>query len=215
MKKCFLTGLAVLMPVILTAIVISFLFDLFTDPFLHMVTEFVQHLKSSMQWSFSEGATLFLSRFFAFIFVCILLLVLGAFARWFFLRPIIIAIEKLLGRIPLVKTVYKIMREMITALFATDGKKAFKRPVIFPFPDDPIYCVGFETGEIAKECQEKVSDPLLPIFIPTAPHPISGFLFLMPEKKVKSFDMNNEDALKYLLSCGLVYPGSTNPPDTE
>ena len=75
------------------------------------------------------------------------------------------------------------------------------------FPSKDSYCVGFESGEIPEECQSKVKEKLKPVFVPTAPHPISGYLVMAKEKEVFSIDMKNEDAVKFTVSCGLILPG--------
>ena len=110
-----------------------------------------------------------------------------------------------MSRIPLIKTVYNVSRDIIAALFSSDGKKAFKHPVMIPFPHRPTYLVGFQAGEVAEEIKNTVATPLISVFTPTAPHPISGFLMLIPEKDVYKLDMTNEEAVKYLVSCGLIY----------
>jgi len=113
-----------------------------------------------------------------------------------------------MGKIPVVRWVYKLCREVFSALFATDGKKIFKEPVMAPFPDAPNYCLGFRSGEAPAECEEKLGRPLVSVFAPTAPHPISGFLFILPEDEIKSLEMTNEDAIKFLVSCGVILPAS-------
>ena len=72
-----------------------------------------------------------------------------------------------------------------------------------------------EAGEVAEECQEKVGIPLTTVFAPTAPHPISGFLFMLPTKDVLSVDMNNEETIKFLVSCGMILPESEKTESDE
>ncbi len=85
--------------------------------------------------------------------------------------------------------------------------KAFTKTAMVAFPSKDSYCVGFESGEIPEECQSKVTEKLKPVFVPTAPHPISGYLVMAKEKEVFSIDMKNEDAVKFTVSCGLILPG--------
>jgi uncharacterized membrane protein len=116
--------------------------------------------------------------------------------------------NNVLYKIPFINTVYKVSRDIFTAIFSSDGKKAFKRPVMIPFPCKPNFCLGFEAGQVAEECQQKVNVPLTSVFAPTAPHPISGFLFLIPTADVHSIDMSNEEVVKFLVSCGTILPES-------
>lgn len=217
MKKYLITGLIVLLPAVLTLIIIVFLFDLFTGPFLNLVSPFVRFLQTKLPFVLPVGLSIFISRLFALIFLCIFILILGVVTRWFLVKNLIGWANRILFRIPFINTVYKVSRDVFAALFSTDGKKAFKRPVMIPFPGRPNFCFGFEAGEVAKECQEKVNTPLVSVFCPTAPHPISGFLFLMPEEDVYDVDMSNEEVVKFLVSCGMIVPkketGQENDPD--
>ncbi len=206
MKKYLLTGFVLLLPLVLTLMVIFFLFDLFTAPFVNIVGPIVVAIQSKLHFVLPEDLTLFLSRLFALIFLCIFILLLGMVTQWLVIKNLIGWTNLLISKIPFIKTVYKVSSDVFSALFSTDGKKAFKRPVMMPFPCRPNFCLGFEAGEVAQECQEKVKSPLVSVFVPTAPHPISGFLFLAPEKDVYPIDMTNEEVVKFLVSCGMIVP---------
>nr|NGX29994.1 hypothetical protein [Candidatus Anoxychlamydiales bacterium] len=132
--------------------------------------------------------------------------VLGVIARWFFFRSLINLMNKIFSKIPLVKTIYTSLKDIISS-FMKKGSKAFTKTAMVAFPSKDSYCVGFESGEIPEECQKKVKEKLKPVFVPTAPHPISGYLVMAIEKEVFSIDMKNEDAVKFTVSCGLILPG--------
>ena len=206
MRKAFITGLIILLPVALTLMIIFFLFDFFTGPFVPIVSALLSQIEAKLHFTLPPGLDLFISRLFALILLSIFILLLGAAARWFLIRKFLHGTHLLISRIPLIKSVYKVSREVFHALFSGEGKKAFKDPVIFPFPSPPAYAVGFHVGEVAQECQEKVDTPLISVFMPTAPHPISGFLFLVPERDVRKIEMMNEEVFKFLVSCGMIHP---------
>lgn len=206
MKKHLLTGLIILLPVALTLMIIIFLFDFFTEPFVTIVGPLVGFLQEKANVHLPEGLTLFISRLLSLIFLCLFILLLGFITQLFLVKMVMNWGNLILFRIPFFKTVYKVSRDIFAALFSADGKKAFKNPVMIPFPSKPNYCLGFEAGEVAKECQDKVKTPLISVFVPTAPHPISGFLFLIPESDVKRVDMTNEEVVKFLVSCGMILP---------
>jgi len=206
MKKYLITGLVILMPVVLTTMIIAFLFDFFTEPFVHIIGHFFALVQMHFAFTLSDGLTLFISRVLIIIFLFMFILTLGIVAHWFVIKKVLSGTHHLISRIPIVKSVYKISREIISAFFALDGKKAFHHPVLVPFPSDSLFCVGFSAGEVAKECQQKIATPLISVFVPTAPHPISGFLFLMPQTEVHTLNMTNEEAIKFLVSCGMVCP---------
>ncbi len=206
MKKHLLTGLVILLPIALTLMVIIFLFDLFTAPFVAIVDPLVLFLQKITHIALPKEITLFLSRIFSLIFLCIFILLLGMITQIFLIRTLIQWGNWILFKIPFIKTVYKASKEIFSALFSPEGKKAFKRPVMIPFPASPNHCLGFEAGEILGECQKKLSTPLVPVFVPTAPHPISGFLFFIPQGDIIEVDMTNEDVVKFLVSCGMIVP---------
>ncbi len=208
MKKYLITGLIILMPVALTIFIIAFLFDFFTTPFVSIVSEIVSLIQTKLPFMLPKGLAVFLSRILSLILICALIFILGIFGRWFFIKSFFKWTNKAIARIPLVSSVYKISREVISAIFSADGKKMFKEPVMVPFPDDPNFCVGFSSGDAPIECEKKVGRPLISVFAPTAPHPISGFLFILPKDDVRPLDMTNEDAVKFLVSCGVILPAS-------
>ena len=202
MKKALMTGFITLLPLTLTIMVIVFLFDLFTNPFLPLVHASL----SALHIELPPAAAIFVTRLIGFFLLCLLILFLGFIARQFFLKGLIRAMHGLFSRIPLIKTVYEVSRDVFGALFAPEGKPAFKEPVFYPFPHAPYYSVGFNTGTAPKECERAVGKKLCSVFAPTAPHPISGFLFLIAEQDLYPASMTKEDALKFLVSCGVILP---------
>lgn len=212
MKKYFVTGLIILMPVALTLMVIVFLFNLFTTPLVDLIKDLVTLIETKTATSLPPNLIPFVSRVLALIFLCLFILFLGLIARWFLVKNFIGLANQILSRIPIVKTVYKVSRDIVSALFSMDGKKAFKEPVMIPFPAPPAFGLGFHAGEVAEECQEKVNTPLVSVFFPTAPHPISGFLFLVPKQAVHKIDMTSEEVVKFLVSCGMIHPSSGQTP---
>ncbi|MBF8263286.1 MAG: hypothetical protein HW387_951 [Parachlamydiales bacterium] len=206
MKKYLFTGMIILLPVALTIWIVVFLFDFFTTPFVHIVEKLLVQFEMALSVSIPHVVNIFISRLISLILLCIFTLVLGVVARWIFIRNMIRATHSVMAKIPFIKTVFKVSRDVFSAIFSQDGKKAFQRPVMIPFPDYPNHSLGFVVGNVPHECQEKVNVPLKAIFSPTAPHPISGFLFLVEEKDVYSLDMTNEDTVKFLVSCGMIVP---------
>lgn len=211
MKKYLLTGLILLLPIVLTYLVIRFLFDLFTTPFLNIVNDFLHWASHNVPITPSPGMDLFISRLLALILLTLVIFFLGIVARWFFFKNLFGWTHKILSKIPLIKTVYQVSKDCVSALISTDGKKAFKKTLLFPFPSFSTFGLGLEAGEVAKEIQEKVKEPLVSVFAPTAPHPIGGFLLLIPKKDLHYIDMTNEEAFKYLVSCGLIQPEERDP----
>src|SRR5690606_9986208 len=136
--------------------------------------------------------------------LCLLILLLGFVTQTLLVQSAIAGLHKAMGRIPFVKTIYKISVDIFSALFSADGKQAFKQPVMIPFPAPPNFSLGLVCGEVAEEIQSKIDRPLIAVFMPTAPHPISGFLFLVPQNEVCFPDMSKEEVVKFLVSCGTI-----------
>ena len=201
MKKYLLTGVLILLPIALTVFVIIILFDFLTDPFL-AVTKLVLESTNSQLVHYPETLT-FIARFITLIFLFIFTLILGFFARSLFMNKMVASINFLFSKMPLIKNVHKISQDVFSSIISEEDRKAFNTPVIVPFPSSKTFVVGFKTGKIPKICQEKSSDILTPVFVPTI-HLITGCLILVPEKDIKEVNMSNEMAVKFTISCGIV-----------
>jgi uncharacterized membrane protein len=213
MKKHFITGLIILMPVVLTLLILIFIIDFFTNPFLTVIENLLLHIK--ITHTLSPQAVTFISRIVVLSFLFFLILILGVIARWFFFRSIINLTNKILSKTPFVKTIFNITRDIAGAFVSHGEKKAFKKPVLIMFPSKKSFSVGFETGEIPPICQKHVKEPLTPVFVPTAPHPISGYLLMVKKKCVDNISMTNEEAIKFTVSCGIITPEDKEPIKTK
>ncbi len=199
MKKYFITGLATLLPTTLTLIVIYYLFTLLTDPFVGLVTNLLSNYVTN------PIAILIISKIGALLLLLISILLLGYLCKRLFFDPVIQWIERIFLKIPLVKTIYKISAE-VTKAFFSQGTQSFKRPVLVPFPHDKSKAMGFVTSETAPNFVNKELNINCSVFVPTAPHPLSGFILLMEEKEITSLDISTEEAFKFILSCGMLPP---------
>jgi len=216
MKKYLFAGFITLFPIALTIIVVLWLFELFTAPFVGLAERLVLSYESQLGISLQnhEILVVFISRIVVFIFLFILILLLGFFGRKFFFKLFLRLTDKLFLRIPIIKTIYHLINEITKSVFSQD-KKTFKQTVLLPFPNDNSHAIGFVTGPVP-EAFKKVS-PIsdLSVFVPTSPQPISGFLLLTPKKLAYPVDVSIEDAFKFLLSCGVMHPGEAPPPDDK
>jgi len=206
MKKYFITGLVILLPVAFTLAIVAFVFNLLTVPFVGIVkTVFGKYQL------FKEGF-LFLSAdqvqtLFAQILIlsCLFFLVigLGFIARWFFFHTFLRFAEFIVKRIPLVRTIYKTCQDVIKTIFSSKAK-SFKQVVLAPFPNPNVYIIGFITQESL--VIKGVHDDAVAVFIPTTPNPTSGFLMMFRSCDLFYLDMKVEEAFKTIISCGVVYP---------
>lgn len=209
MKKYFFTGFITLLPIALTLIIVSWLFNLFTAPLAGITETLILAYEKNLGLSLANHDTLviFLSRIFAFILLFALILFLGFCGQKFLINVFLKIPERLFGHIPLVGTVFRLSKDITKAIFS-DSKKTFKETVLLPFPHRDALAVGFVTGEtppLFNQVDKPHTD--LAVFVPTAPHPMSGFVLLTPKKIVMPVDVSVEDAFKFLISCGVIHPG--------
>ncbi len=209
MKKYFFTGLAILLPLALTLWIFSYLVDLFTGPFLELVREPLQKYSENLPFFPRKGGLILISRLIVLLGLLIFTFLLGMIGRWFLFRSLIQITQKILLKIPFIRVIYKVTKEIASAFFGGEKSGAFRYPVLIPFPSETSWCIGFVTGETLPEVKKKVSEDLMPVFIPTAPHPISGYIVLASEKEIKKVEMSAEEAIKLTVSCGVIMPGES------
>lgn len=192
MKKHFVTGLVILLPVALTLWIVSFIFDFLTDPFLGLAESALGSLGvESQQTRTVIGKLLALSFLFA------LIIGIGALGRYFLFSYFMSLSDALLKRIPVISSVYKTSQELINTLMSTSGK-SFKQVVLVPFPHQKAFSVGF----ISRDDLE--IDGKIAVFIPTTPNPTSGFLIMYTRDQLIPLDLKVEEALRFVISCGVL-----------
>lgn len=135
----------------------------------------------------------------------LLILATGALASNIIGGRIVQVFDGLMMRIPLARTVYSATKQISDALLQ-QKRGAFKQAVLVEWPRHGIYTVGFVTGETRGEAQEKTAERVLNVFVVTTPNPTTGFLCLVPESQVTPLEMSVEDALKLVISAGIVTP---------
>ncbi|NGX35375.1 MAG: hypothetical protein K1000chlam1_00198, partial [Candidatus Anoxychlamydiales bacterium] len=113
--------------------------------------------------------------------------------------------DKVLHKIPLVNKVYKTTQEIVKTLFITD-KDSFKQVVMAPFPYKGLYSLGLVSRPSPETCSNAVNEELISVFVPTTPNPTTGFLLLFKKDDLIYLDMKTEDAIKYIVSCGVIVP---------
>lgn len=116
--------------------------------------------------------------------------------------------EALLARIPVVKSIYYSVKQVSDTLFSGNGE-AFRKVLLVRFPHQDAWAIAFQTSAPAQEIGARMEEDYVSVFIPTAPSPVNGFFFFVRRSEVVTLDMSVDDALKYIVSMGVVAP---NPP---
>lgn len=214
MKKTFLAGLATLLPITITVVVVVFTVDILTAPFTGLVEDLISYHGGQVA-GHHRYLLVIVSRLIVLFLFTIVILILGALGRRIFFSWFIKLTNGLLNKIPIVKTIYRISRDITKNVFSEDNKTLFKGTVAVPFPHEKSLALGLLSGAPPKEIEtnedSRIKDKSLKsIFVPTAPHPISGFLLMYSDHEVKALDIETEDLFKFLLSCGIYKPGEKN-----
>lgn len=211
MKKSFSTGLIILLPFALTLWVVTYLFDLFTGPLFSLIEKTLLWYEKKQGLSLVHHETLvsFLSHVAALILTFFFIVALGYLGRKFFFNALLKATNALITRIPIVGTIYRLTKDITKAMLSSD-KKTFQETILIPFPSPDTYSVGFVTGDVPHDLKKYIPETEVTVFVPTAPHPVSGYVLFCPKKLVQSVDVSVEDTFKFLLSCGVIPPPQKN-----
>jgi uncharacterized membrane protein len=113
--------------------------------------------------------------------------------------------DKLLSRIPVVNSVYKAVKQVSDTLFAPNGN-AFRKAVLVQYPRQDAWTIAFLTGAPGGDIRNHLEGDYISIYVPTTPNPTSGFFLMMPRRDVVELDMTVDEALKYIISMGVVAP---------
>lgn len=217
MKKYFITGLIILLPLALTIAIVVFIFNLLTVPFLGIVKTVFDRYDL-----FESGSLLLNADQFQNLLAQLLILVslffiaigLGFIARWFFIKAFFKFAEYVVKRIPLVRTIYKTCQEIIKTLF-TSKTNSFKQVVLVRFPNPDTFSIGLVTREEIPSLSNTSHADVVAVFVPTTPNPTSGFMIMFKQADLIYLDMKVEDAFKYIISCGVISPPFNALPKEE
>ena len=113
--------------------------------------------------------------------------------------------ERLLNRIPVVRSIYSSVKQLTETLFTNSGQ-SFNKVVLVQFPHPQAWAVGFLTGTAAAEARLRTGRDLVNVFVPTTPNPTSGFFLMVPREQLVELDMSVDEGLKLMLSIGVVQP---------
>jgi uncharacterized membrane protein len=135
------------------------------------------------------------------------LILIGALTANLFGRAIVSWGEDLVGRMPIVRNVYRAVKQIFETVLSKQGG-AFKKVVLIEFPRKGMWSLGFLTGEPMQEFRDKIAGggPLVGVFLPTTPNPTTGFLVYVSPEDVIEVDLTIEETAKLQISAGLIVP---------
>jgi uncharacterized membrane protein len=134
-----------------------------------------------------------------------ILLVTGVIAANFFGARLILFWESILGRIPVVKSIYSSVKQVSDTLLSDSGN-AFRKALLVEFPHENSWTIAFLTGTPAPAVAAHLAEEHVSVYVPTTPNPTSGYFIMVPKSRVRELDMTVDEALKYVISMGVVAP---------
>jgi uncharacterized membrane protein len=111
-----------------------------------------------------------------------------------------------MNRIPVVRSIYTSVKQVADTLFSGSGN-AFSKALLVQYPRQGSWTIAFLTGTPGGEVAKHLGQPMVSVYVPTTPNPTSGFFLMMPKADVIELEMSVDDALKYIISMGVVVPG--------
>jgi uncharacterized membrane protein len=206
MKRYFLVGLAFLLPIVLTLMIANFAINVLTAPFLGLVKSIFSY--SGLQDKYlsfvtNEQLMNVIAKVLILITLFLVTVLIGFMARVFVLHAFIRFGDYLIHKIPFVNKIYKALQDVISTLFASD-KPSFSKVVLVPFPKSGTRSIGFVTNESLPEGSDANQADLISVFVPGTPNPTVGFVFLFKREQLIFLDMKVDEALKFVVSCGVI-----------
>ena len=207
LRNKFLAGLALALPLIITFWILSFVYDLlhaWSKPVLGQAVNLVNEFSDEPILNIEDPKLESLTNFIGFLFSVLAILGLGFMATNVIGVHIVTAVDKLLLRVPLVAIIYRPLKQVIDAFRSLGGtKQNFKRVVYIDYPVPGMRMIGFATGQY---CDPQTGKAMTCVLLPTAPSPMTGILLVVDSEKITDAPITIEEAMKMIISGGLVSP---------
>ncbi len=195
LRRYFISGLLFWLPIWATFVVIRFLVDILNNT----ISLLPHRYQPDVLLGFHIPGI-------GVIITLAVILLTGLMVANFIGRKLVGLWERIVSRIPLVRTVYTGVKQVLDTLFSPGGQ-SFRKVLLVEYPRPGLWSLAFQTGDGTQEVESAVSQgAMVSLFIPTTPNPTSGFLMLAPRSKVIELKMSVEQALKYVISLGVVQP---------
>ena len=196
LKKYLITGVLVWLPIAVTIWAMTYIIST-ADRLISLLPESwqPQHF-----WGFNIPGL-------GIVAATVVLFVTGVFAANVLGRRILGAWDSLLGRIPVVKSIYSSVKKVSESLLS-DSSRSFKTPVLVPFPQPGIWTIAFVSGYIPDKLKGSLpqDDDYISVYVPTTPNPTGGYYIMVKKSDVRELNMSVDQALKYVISLGMVMP---------
>jgi uncharacterized membrane protein len=186
------------MPLAFTFFILNFLFKKLDNALSPYFTKFLITFGTPVAENFRlPGVGVFMT--------AVIIFLVGLFTTNIFGKKLVQLGEKILARIPIVRSIYTGTKQVVTTILDADIE-TFNEVVLIEFPRKGLFALGFVTCENKGEIQHKIDDDVVNVFVPTTPNPTSGFLVFSPRNQIIPLSMSIEDGLKFAISGGIVSP---------
>jgi uncharacterized membrane protein len=196
LRKYIIAGLLVWLPFAATIVIVKLLIDVMDKTILLLPPEW----QPTNLLGFSIPG-------FGVILAILILLLTGVLAANLFGRRFVELWEKILNKIPLVRSIYSSVKQISSTIFDPSGK-SFRKVVLLQYPRKGLWSIGFLTNDNMGNELNAVDDRLVSVFVPTTPNPTSGFIIMVRGDELKELDMSVEEAFKFIISMGVIIPDS-------
>ncbi|RPJ26797.1 MAG: DUF502 domain-containing protein [Planctomycetaceae bacterium] len=203
-RRTFLTGLLILIPLFVTYALIAFLFNIFTNASAPLMSGLFRFLDLN-RYGWTEPLVPLIN----FLLSLAVIFLLGLFGANFLGRRILQAVDALILRLPLVKSIYGAVKQLVDTF--QGPRRGFQRVVLIQYPSRGLWTMGFVSSERPDTMKLTPSPTILTVYIPTTPNPTTGYLVMMRPEEVVDVDYTVEEAFKFIISSGIVGRELTSP----
>ncbi len=194
MRRYFITGLLILVPLVITGWVLSLIISTMDQSLLLLPAEWQPKALFGVHIP-GMGTILTL----------LVIFLTGLLARNFIGKRLVYAWEATLTRIPIVSSIYSSVKQVSDTLFSSSGN-AFRKAVLVQYPREGSWTIAFLTGVPGGDVKNHLAGDYVSVYVPTTPNPTSGFFLMVPRADAIELDMSIDAALKYIVSMGVVSP---------
>lgn len=195
LRGSFFAGILVTVPIVLTIYLVWVLVKTVDD----MVASVLPHQWNPNTYLPFDVPGLGLIIFF------VAMVVIGAVTASFMGRFFHRRFERILNRLPVVRSIYSAIKQIMDTVFS-QRSQAFREAVLVEYPRRDLWTIAFITGETKGEVKNLHADEIINIYVPTTPNPTSGFLLFVPKRDIIPLNMSVDEALKMVISTGIVTP---------
>ncbi len=203
MRKYFITGLLVLVPLAITLWVLNLIISTLDQSLLLLPPEWRPEMLLGFHLP-GVGTVLTL----------VIIFVTGLVTRNFIGNRLLLLWELLLQRIPVVSSIYSSVKQVSDTLFSSSGN-AFRKALLIQYPHQGSWTIAFQTGVPGGDVKNHLQGDYVSVYVPTTPNPTSGFFLMLKREDTTELDMSVDEALKYIVSMGVVAPPAAHTKPTK